>query len=325
MRLRTSSCSSNSPWSACSMPLPTPAMNRARSSSMRATVSLTNCSASLPLAEAACWSRVSTSGVKRTSIPLQYAQTSVQAKVAGYEGCEARPYFKYGWGSGIAAPSLRGDDAPKFTPVLASRSTAAAERQLGEARRFERGLNVHAVIHPVRNGVRLRLIEAAHDAEADVNIALSHEGRNNSVERRLRGASAFGSFSSRSKSPPGSAAERPCDQMHFAARLYRVRRPQVPALGEHFRSPSGSPRGSGRRRSPRETALGRVTLNTAATLRIRRCAAGCTFTVRSGAAAAVSLRYSCQKRRNLRRQRLFLLPPATRRSSAGPNLPPAPL
>ena len=36
-----------------------------------ATVSFTSCSASLPLAEATCWSRVSTSGEKCTSIPLK--------------------------------------------------------------------------------------------------------------------------------------------------------------------------------------------------------------------------------------------------------------
>ncbi len=68
IRLTTSSCSTSSPRSACSMPLCTPAMKRAWLSSIRTTVSFTNCSASLPLAEATCWSRSSTSVEKCTSI-----------------------------------------------------------------------------------------------------------------------------------------------------------------------------------------------------------------------------------------------------------------
>ena len=64
---------------------------------------------------------------------------------------------------------------------------AAAESQLGEARRLERRLNVHAVIHHVGDKlrVRLRLVQAAHDAEADVDVVLLHEGRNDGVERAL--------------------------------------------------------------------------------------------------------------------------------------------
>ena len=46
---------------------------------------------------------------------------------------------------------------------------------LGESRRFERGLDVHAEIDDVGNKLRmsLRLVEAAHDAEGNPPVATS--------------------------------------------------------------------------------------------------------------------------------------------------------
>ena len=43
------------------------------------------------------------------------------------------------------------------------------------------------MVHDVGNElrVRLRLVQPAHDAEADVHVALLHEGRNDGVERPL--------------------------------------------------------------------------------------------------------------------------------------------
>lgn len=54
MRRLTSSCSTSSPRSAWAMPFRTPATKLAWSSSIRLTVSLTICSASLPVANATC-------------------------------------------------------------------------------------------------------------------------------------------------------------------------------------------------------------------------------------------------------------------------------
>src|SRR5579884_2552442 len=64
---------------------------------------------------------------------------------------------------------------------------ASGEAELGEARGFEGGLYVHAEVHDVGNElrVRLRLIEAAHDAEGDARFALLHEGGDDRVQRAL--------------------------------------------------------------------------------------------------------------------------------------------
>ena len=64
---------------------------------------------------------------------------------------------------------------------------AAAKSFLGEARRFEGHLNIHPVVHDVGNElrVRLRLVQAAHDSEAHVHVALFHEGRDDGVEGPL--------------------------------------------------------------------------------------------------------------------------------------------
>ena len=60
-----------------------------------------------------------------------------------------------------------------------NRDVAAGGVALGEARRFQRRLQVHAVIDDIGDELRVRqrLIRAAHDAEADVLVAALHEGR----------------------------------------------------------------------------------------------------------------------------------------------------
>jgi hypothetical protein len=59
------------------------------------------------------------------------------------------------------------------------------ERLLGETGLFKCSLDVHAKIHDVGNKLRvgLRLIPAAHNAKADVNVALLHEGGDDGMER----------------------------------------------------------------------------------------------------------------------------------------------
>src|SRR5262249_28945474 len=53
-----------------------------------------------------------------------------------------------------------------------------------ESRRFQRSLKIHAVVHEVRNKLRVsqRLVRASHDAKADMNVAALHERRNDRVE-----------------------------------------------------------------------------------------------------------------------------------------------
>ena len=126
---------------------------------------------------------------------------------------------------GMAAPSERGSPAAKFTCAAAvpdnrraltdregerleqldlvaalrksganvSRNRllhlyiAALEGILRETRLLQRSLHIHAVINDVGDElrVRLRLVPAAHDAEADVHVALLHERRDDGVERTL--------------------------------------------------------------------------------------------------------------------------------------------
>ncbi len=64
---------------------------------------------------------------------------------------------------------------------------AAIESVLGEARSFERGLNIHLVIGNVGDELRVRLglIESAHDSEGDALIAARHEAGNDRVQRAL--------------------------------------------------------------------------------------------------------------------------------------------
>ena len=126
---------------------------------------------------------------------------------------------------GIAAPSCRGSEAPKCTPpapfitawpkpkraaarrrhlehvtargraprgsasgTSASMSTSQpSKRALGEAAGLERLLDGEAVVDDVRHELRVRLalVPAAHDAEADLVVALLHEGRDDGVQRAL--------------------------------------------------------------------------------------------------------------------------------------------
>ena len=67
--------------------------------------------------------------------------------------------------------------------AILNQHVAAAELELGEARRLQRHLDIHAVIHHVADELRVRrsLVEAAHDAEPDVHVALLHEGGNDGV------------------------------------------------------------------------------------------------------------------------------------------------
>jgi len=64
---------------------------------------------------------------------------------------------------------------------------ASLETSFREAAGFHRFLNVESVIRNVRHelGVRLRLIESTHDAEADTHTVLFHERRNDRVQRPL--------------------------------------------------------------------------------------------------------------------------------------------
>src|ERR1700679_264096 len=56
-----------------------------------------------------------------------------------------------------------------------------------EAGLFERSLDVHTIVNNVGDELRvgLSLVPAAHDAEADMDLALLHEGRDDGVERPL--------------------------------------------------------------------------------------------------------------------------------------------
>src|SRR3954451_24045176 len=66
---------------------------------------------------------------------------------------------------------------------------ATAPGGFGEARGFERELDVHAVVDDVGDELRvgLCLVETAHDAEADVDAVLLHEGRDDGVEGAFAG------------------------------------------------------------------------------------------------------------------------------------------
>src|SRR5271166_3394530 len=65
--------------------------------------------------------------------------------------------------------------------------SAAELLAIGEARLFLRSLDVHVVVNNIRNKLRMskRLIEAAHDAKANVLLAVLHERGNDGVERAL--------------------------------------------------------------------------------------------------------------------------------------------
>ena len=71
--------------------------------------------------------------------------------------------------------------------AIFDRNVAAGGIALGEARRFQRRLNVHPVIDDIGDELRVRqrLVRPAHDAEADMLIAAFHESRNDGVERPL--------------------------------------------------------------------------------------------------------------------------------------------
>src|SRR5581483_3785105 len=64
---------------------------------------------------------------------------------------------------------------------------ASAGTALGESRRLHSGLHVHSIIHNIGNKLRMGegLVEAAHNAKADVQIALFHKSGNNGVQRAL--------------------------------------------------------------------------------------------------------------------------------------------
>ena len=153
---------------------------------------------SLPIAAGDIWI-ASLSGIPPSSL---HASRGVIPKISG--------------ASGIAAPSWRGSDAPKWTPdpslitacpcpkvpvrggtivtswpsavsslrtdagTSASTLTSAPSNvALREPARLERLLNVHPVVDDVGDelSVGLRLVEAAHDAEADARVAALHEAR----------------------------------------------------------------------------------------------------------------------------------------------------
>ena len=64
---------------------------------------------------------------------------------------------------------------------------AAFEGVLGEAWLFERGLDIHSVVDDIGDELRVRLclVPASHDAEADVHVPLLHKGRDDGVQRAL--------------------------------------------------------------------------------------------------------------------------------------------
>jgi len=71
----------------------------------------------------------------------------------------------------------------RFDKEIAGDSTGGNS----EAWSFQRSLNVHVVVNKVGDKLRVgqRLVGPAHDAEADVNVALLHERRNDGVKRTL--------------------------------------------------------------------------------------------------------------------------------------------
>src|SRR5262249_25528617 len=91
---------------------------------------------------------------------------------------------------------------------------ASLESQLGEPRRLERHLDVHAEINHIRDKprVRLRLVPSAHDAEADRDAVLLHEGRDDGVQRTLASGKRVGlaglEFEARAAIVEGEAGTR---------------------------------------------------------------------------------------------------------------------
>ncbi len=71
---------------------------------------------------------------------------------------------------------------------------AAGKARLGEARRFHGGLDVHAVVDDVRHELRmgLGLVESAHDAEGDADVAMGHQRGNDRVQRALAAGELVG-------------------------------------------------------------------------------------------------------------------------------------
>ena len=74
-----------------------------------------------------------------------------------------------------------------FGDAVFHRDVTAIESVLGEARSFERGLDVHFIIGNIGDELRVRLglIESAHDAKCDALIAARHEAGNDRVQRAL--------------------------------------------------------------------------------------------------------------------------------------------
>ena len=75
------------------------------------------------------------------------------------------------------------------------RDLAPVGGRFGEARGFERALNIHPEVHHIGDELRMRqrLIRPAHDAESDMQIAFLHERGNDGVKRALAaGASTLG-------------------------------------------------------------------------------------------------------------------------------------
>src|SRR5450631_4853677 len=71
---------------------------------------------------------------------------------------------------------------------------AAELLAIGKTRFFHRSLNVHVVVDDVGNelGVSQRLIQSAHDAEADVLVTSLHEGGNDGMEWPLAAGKRIG-------------------------------------------------------------------------------------------------------------------------------------
>src|SRR5271154_6404028 len=71
---------------------------------------------------------------------------------------------------------------------------AAELLAIGKTRFFHRGLNVHVVVDDVGKELLMSqlLIQAAHDAEADVLVTSLHEAGNDGMERPLSAGERIG-------------------------------------------------------------------------------------------------------------------------------------
>src|SRR5262245_60596599 len=77
--------------------------------------------------------------------------------------------------------------AYRFRNQLFDADVTALERPFREAARLQRFLNIESVVRNVRDelGMRLRLVEAAHDSESNPHAVLLHKGGNDRVQWTL--------------------------------------------------------------------------------------------------------------------------------------------